>query len=242
MWEQKEKFLEEAEELAMSLTVSYACHEILAELYGYQKYLTLISKHYVPPVRPPVIHPSIVAANLSQHNARIAEAENNQAKVDCAVLEGFWSGFGENFRKAFDKKYYKQLYEDTFRYRRRLPREYIQHLQNRWVKVDTIVIKHLKNNYSCRWEEDKHIILFRVRLEREQKKIVELEPTIQILDDDIKQHYLEETIKRANYFGQKRVTEFEDLPTIQKQWPAPATHYKKNASRTTVSTAVLYLT
>ena len=168
-----------------------------------------------------------MARNLSPHNARIAEAENNQARVDYAVLEGFWSGSGENFRKAFDKKYYEQLCEDTFKYRRRLPIDYIQHLQNLWAKVDTLVIKCLKNNFFRGWDEDKHIISFNVQLEKEQKKIRELTPPIQITDDELKQHWLEEMLMRANYFDQKCCTEFEALPAIQKQWPAPATHYEK---------------
>ena len=74
----------------MAMTVSYdwaGDHGLLAKLYGYQKYFDLTGKQYVPPVRPPVIHPGIVADNLNQNNARIAEAENNQARVDYAVLE-----------------------------------------------------------------------------------------------------------------------------------------------------------
>ena len=63
----------------------------------------------MPPVRPLVVHPGIVANNLNQNNARIAEAENNQARVDYAVLEGIWSESGENFRKAFDKKILRSI-------------------------------------------------------------------------------------------------------------------------------------
>ena len=137
-WEQGQKFLEECEELAMAMDVTYSWagdHGLLAEIYGYQKYFQVTGKRYVPPARPPVVHPDILANNLNQNNARRAEAENNQARVNYAVLDRFWSGFGENFRKAFDKKYYEQLCEDTFRYKRILPLDYINHLQTRWIKL-----------------------------------------------------------------------------------------------------------
>ena len=139
----------------------------------------------------------------------------------------FWSGFGEKFRKGFDKKYYEQLCEDTFKYERRLPIDYINHLQNCRVKVDMLVIKHLKKHFFRGWEEDKHIISYKVRLEKERKKLRELATPIQITDDQLKHNYVEEMLKRANCFGQKCCTDFEALPAIQKQWPAPATHYEK---------------
>ena len=88
----------------------------------------------MPPARPPVVHPDILANNLNQNNARIAEAENNQARVNYAVLDGFLSGFRENSRKAFNNKYYEQLCEDTFHYRRILLLNYIKHLQTCWIK------------------------------------------------------------------------------------------------------------
>ena len=142
-------------------------------------------------------------------------------------MDGFWSGFGEIFRKAFNKKYYEQLCKDTFRYKRILPLDYINHLQTRWIKIDTLVIKRLKNHYLQGWDEEEHIVLFKVGLKKERKKLGELTPPITIMDKELTQHYVEEMLKRADYFGQKYCTEFEELPAIQKQWPAAAMHYKR---------------
>ena len=78
-WEQGQKFLEECEELAMAMDATYdwaGDHGLLAEIYGYQKYFQLTGKQYMPPPSPPVVHPDILANNLKQNNARIAEAEN----------------------------------------------------------------------------------------------------------------------------------------------------------------------
>lgn len=88
-------FLGEFEDIAMAMTVSYDWaddHDLLAELYEYQKYFTLTGKRYVPPNRLPVIHQSIVSGDLNQNNAIILKAENNQARVNYAILRGFWSG------------------------------------------------------------------------------------------------------------------------------------------------------
>ena len=113
-FEQKEKFIEEAEDLAMNFAVSYPWsgqHGLLAEVMGARKYLAETGKHYVPPARPPVYDPQILGGGLTQAQIRVAQAMNDTAKVDYAVLEGFRQGFGENFRKVFDKKYYEQLWE-----------------------------------------------------------------------------------------------------------------------------------
>ena len=76
-WEQVQMFLKECEDTAMAMDVSYdwaGDHGILAKLYGYQKYFNLTRKQHVPPVRPLIVHPGIVANNLNQNNARIPEA------------------------------------------------------------------------------------------------------------------------------------------------------------------------
>ena len=103
----------------MNFAVTYPWsgqHGLLAEIMGAHKYLAETGKHYVPPVRPPIYDPRIIGAGLNQAQIRVAQAMNDTAKVDYAVLEGFRQGFGENFRKAFDKKYYEQLWEKTFKY------------------------------------------------------------------------------------------------------------------------------
>ena len=114
-FKQKKKFLEEAEELAMNFDVTYpwsGAHGLLAEVMGAHRYLAETGKHYVPPARPPVYDPAIIAGGMTQAQIRVAQVMNDTAKVDYAVLEGFRQGFGENFRNAFDKKYYEQLWEN----------------------------------------------------------------------------------------------------------------------------------
>ena len=106
-YEQKERFIDEAEELAMGFTVSYpwsGAHSLLTEVMGARKYLAETGKHYVPPVRPPVFNSAITTTpHMTQAAVRVAVAMNDTANY--AVLEGFREGFSsENYRKAFDKK------------------------------------------------------------------------------------------------------------------------------------------
>ena len=94
-YEQKEKFIDEAEELAMGFTVSYTwsgAHGLFAEVMGARKYLAETGKHYVPPARPPVYDPTITTAGMTQAAIRVKQAMNDTAKVDCSVLEGFREG------------------------------------------------------------------------------------------------------------------------------------------------------
>ena len=94
----------------MAFTVSYPWagqkqNGLLAEVMGAHKYLAEAGKNYVTPAHPPVYDPGIIGGGLSQATIRVAQAMNDTAKVDYAVLEGFREGFGKNFRKAFDRKY-----------------------------------------------------------------------------------------------------------------------------------------
>ena len=103
-------------------------------------------------------------------------------KVDFAIVEGFRQGFSKNFRKAFDFRYYDQLGEDIFEYKCITPRKFIEHLKNKWVKLDTMVVKHLRGKYFRGWDtaEDEHVVSFRVRLDRDQKTCGKYTPPVTI--------------------------------------------------------------
>ena len=149
-FEQKEKFLAEAEALAIDFTVSYPWadeHGLLAEVMGAAKYLSKTGETYVAPVHPSIADPRILLGGLSQVAIRVAQAVNDTAKIDFAVVEGFRSGFGVIFRQAFDLTYYEQLWEKTFIYKCVLPITYITHLETRHVILDTVVVKRSRENY-----------------------------------------------------------------------------------------------
>ena len=226
-FEQKESFIEEAEDLAMSFSVSYTWageHGLLAEIQGWHKYNAKTGKHYVAPVRPPVYDPRIIGGGLTQAEIRVAQATNDTAKVDYAVLQGFREGFGESYRKAFDPKYYEQLWETTFKYKRILPLTFITHLESRHVLLDTITIARLKKEALRGWGPDEHITSFGTRLSRDQQKLAEYSTPIVITDADKLQKYMEEMWTRTDMFDENFMMEWTLRPIAQRTW-AHATAY-----------------
>ena len=92
---------------------------------------------------------------------------NDIAKVNYAILEGFRQGFCDNWRKALDSRYYEQLREEIFEYKCITPRQFIEHLEKKWVKLDTMVVKRLRAKFFRGWDEAEHVMSFRIRLNRE---------------------------------------------------------------------------
>ena len=173
------------------------------EIVGATKYNVLTSgtlPAYTIPVRPPTVDPGVLAGNLTDKAARIAGLRNNQERLNWAAVEGFRSGFNANFRCTFDAKYYKQLKEEVFKYKRIRPRQFIEHIQDKWVKIDTLVISRLRSKFFRGWEEDKYLISFRVRLLREQKTYKEYATPVELEDVDIFQHCMKEMLKKTDLF------------------------------------------
>ena len=195
-YEQNEKFIEEAEELAMAFTVPYPWagqHGLRVKVMGAHKYHAKTGKNYVPPVRPLVYDPRIIiGGGVNQAQIRVTQAMNDTAKVDCAVIESFSEGFDENFRKAIDLKYYEQLWEETFKYKRVLPITYTTHLETRHAIMDILVIKQLKKEALRELREEEHILSFATRLTREQRRLATLSLHITVTDEDKLLKFMEE--------------------------------------------------
>ena len=82
--------------------------------------------------------------------------------------------------------------------------------------MDVFVIKRLRAKYLRGWEEEEHIMSFRVRLLREQKSYLDYATPIVITDEELGQHYLEEVLKRTDIFGEKCITEWSEKPPADK--------------------------
>ena len=150
-WEEKEGLLRESRDVSMIFTqVSYDWageYGLLAEIEGGTKFTALTTKQYTAPVRPPAQDPGIVAGNVTDKQARSRKELNDIAKVNYAIVEGFRQGFSQNWQKALDSRYYEQLREEIFGYSRILPRQFIEHLEKKWVKLDIMVIKQLRAKF-----------------------------------------------------------------------------------------------
>ena len=228
-----ENFLEEAQESALGITVEYdwaGDHGLLVEIVGDVKYNVLTGGTLVPyttPTRPPTVDANVLAGNLTDKAARIATLENDQMKLNWAAVEGFRSGFNANFRNTFDAKYYEQLKEEVFKYKRIRPLQFIEHMQKKWVKMDTLVISRLRTKFFRGWEEDEHLISFRVRLLREQKKLKGYSTPVEIEDVDLCQHYMEEILKKSDLFGERCIIKWNTKPAPDKVWPHPHVYFEK---------------
>ena len=146
-WEEKEGLLKESRDISMKFTqVSYDWageYGLLAEIEGGTKFTALTQKQYTAPVRPPPQDPGIVSGNITDKQARSRKELNDIAKVNYAIVEGFRQEFSHNWQKALDSRYYEQLREEISGYKRILPRQFIEHLEKKWVKLDIMVIKRL---------------------------------------------------------------------------------------------------
>ena len=58
-----------------------------------------------------------------------------------------------------------------------------------------MVIKRLRAKFFQPWDKDEHVMSFRIRLDREQKKYGEYEPKVTITDAEKQQHYLEQVLR-----------------------------------------------
>ena len=108
-WEQKEKFYDEAQELA--LTYDNVSHKwageygLLAKIIGATRMNTFKNVTYVLLVKPPPVDPDVEAGNLTEKKALTAKTLKDIKLVNYTRVEGFRQGFGENFRQTFDAKY-----------------------------------------------------------------------------------------------------------------------------------------
>ena len=91
-WEDKENLLEEAEEMALEMEVSYDWSDgygLLSEVQVASKYLVTTGLAYVAPLRPYVNDARINAQPPpSKLRIRVIKGENDEAKKNFAILEG----------------------------------------------------------------------------------------------------------------------------------------------------------
>ena len=73
--------------------------------------------------------------------------ELDEQKIAYVTWKGFHRGVGANIRDALDKQYYKHLWHNKTAYKMLLAKEYIDHLDDKWCKLTTTVIKKMKQEF-----------------------------------------------------------------------------------------------
>jgi hypothetical protein len=226
-WLQKTRLIEEMEEAAMACDVSYPWagdFGLLALIDGAERYLARTGLVYVEPTKPTPQHPTInvgTAALIKQK-----EAENDLWKRDYAVVLGFIRGCGENMRNALCSKYYEQLREETFKYKRIKPRQYITELETKWVFLDERQRKVLIDNFERGWEEDQHISAFATRLDDEQAKL--LADGITISEENKISHYILE-MWNCKRFSEPVMSKWSKKPPARKTWERAKSYFEKKS-------------
>jgi hypothetical protein len=227
-WAQKELLNEEAEQIALDINVSYPWSDdygLLAEIQGEDKYLANTGFEYVSPTRPPDLDPRILLPNQLQTQIKILQSESVILKRDYAVVKGFRRGIGENIRDCLECRYYEQLYEDVFKYKRIQPRDYLAHLEAKWVILDELQIKEMIKKYKRGWSMDEHFTTFADRLNREQKKLSD--DNIVVSDADKKQHLMVELWGR-DLFDRPVMIEWNERPREEREYDDAVTYFTKH--------------
>jgi hypothetical protein len=199
-WLQKQNLVKEMQAAGVDATVSYEWagdHGLLAEIDGAEKYLADTGELYVAPERPPQNHAGVLTGNPTNTQVRVRTAINDLLKQDYATLLGFRKGVGHNVRDALDKKYWEQLEVPVFLYKTVKPRDYITNL-DKWVRLDERQIKDLRKHFERGWEADEHITAFALRLNKEQKQLLE-QAKVTITEVDKNLHYMLEIWESGKY-------------------------------------------
>ena len=190
-WLQKQNLIKEMQAAGVDASVSYTWagdRGLLAEIDGATKYLADTQETYIEPTKPPQNHAGVLVGNPTQTQVRILTAINDLLKQDYATVLGFQKGVGHNVRDALDKKYWEQLEVPVFLYKTVKPRDYITNL-DKWVRLDERQIKELRKHFERGWEADEHITAFALRLDKEQKQLLD-DAAVTITDVDKNLHYM----------------------------------------------------
>ena len=92
--------------------------------------------------------------------------------------------------KAVDEKYYKKLKKPIIGYKTVTIKQFFDHLDTKWCRINTAVRKEMKDHYFRGWELDDEEAVddFAKRLDEEQAILGE--DGVEISDQDKLDHYL----------------------------------------------------
>ena len=76
------------------------------------------------------------------------------------MLKGAEQGMCKNIRDALSLTFYEKHHDDTLGYLQITVREYLDHLANKWCKLNMTVKKKIKDHFYRDWAEDEHITAY----------------------------------------------------------------------------------
>lgn len=196
---------------------------LLGEVMEADEYTTITALTYYP-LEKPSAYDEDITEEMDHHERKQLEAEHNERLEAWHTRKGALRGLTENIRDALDEKFYIALKRQVIAYKTVTVRDYIQHLDVKWCKLDTRVIKNMKDHYYRGWEtaHDEHIEEFIKRLNEEQ--VMLLRDRIKISTEDKRQHFLEEMYE-ATIFDRRDYKDWEDKNDEEKTWDAATEHF-----------------
>ena len=142
----------------------------------------------------------------------------------CGVEEGLTA----NFRAAIDEQYYKQLKKPIVGYRGIKIKDYFDHLDTKWCKLDTNSISEMKAEYYQKWVGEEHVTDFGKRLDDEQTALSENDITISNTD---KQQFYIEQMYASRQFTREAMIRWEDKATADKTWANAKSFFEEEVAK-----------
>ena len=229
------KLLQEAREAACEVTSGYEWsgdYGHLAIVVGAVKYLAITTAAgtpltYVVQVTTGAFNPAITQAS-SDYQIKKKSAEWDELRECYYTLCGVEEGLCANFRAAVDEQYYKQLKKPIVGYRGIKIKDFFDHLDTKWCKLDTNSISEMKAEYYQKWVGEEHVTDFGKRLDNEQTAL--LENDITISDTDKQQFYIEQ-MYASRQFTREVMIKWEDKPSADKTWPDAKSYFEGEVAK-----------
>ena len=143
---------------------------LLTEAIGDTEYLAKIGLDYIEPTKLSDYDPGIQNNHSVITKAR-REAEWESKKESYAVVEGARQGICKYICDALDKQFYEQLKDNDLGYGEASIKDHLDHLSQKWCKLNTKMIQKMKECFYHGWQEGMHITAFPTCLNREQKEL-----------------------------------------------------------------------
>ena len=197
---------------------------LLGEIMEDEEYTALTGLEYAEPIEPEN-YDSDITEDMPDHERKRMEASHIEYQEAWYTRRGALRGLCDNIRDALDVKYFQALKRPVIAYKKVTVKEYINHLDSKWCKLDTRVVKLMKNHYYRGWqvENDEDIHDYVKRLDEEQEKMSQ--DGITISTDDKLQHFMEEMYD-SGQFDRRDYRGWEDRPDFEKTWEEATSYFE----------------
>ena len=112
-----------------------------------------------------------------------------------------------NIREVLDVKYYEQLEDELMGYKEVSIRNYFEHLDAYWCKMNTKTVQKMTAEFYEPWDQQMHITKFAKRLDRHQAYLATA--GIEITDESKLQFYIEQMVDCA-MFEKREIVAWEN--------------------------------